>query len=217
MLTHLSVWLIWQQIWWAHERWLVQFKRQGQAGEGGEEWKWRGRQGCRVRVEGPKKGKWIPDGLFLVLTEGLARATRPYCSSDTPSSPGSLWWGLSVSQHAVASFCDGLLHSTKLLLVINGAFTLHCWLGVKRRTSSLWRVKRKAIYYCRRSAPFVGWAKAERCAVISQAARWQRRSTLTSPQSLSTAQFGNYTCQTHIFLHFCLFIVIFERAVTQSV
>lgn len=60
-----------------------------------------------------------------MLTEGLARATRPYCSSDAPSTTRSLCRGSSVSQQAVANICDGLSHSTRLLLVINGAFTLH--------------------------------------------------------------------------------------------
>lgn len=122
--THLSIWLIWPQIWWPHERLLVEFKRQGQARERGEGWTQGGRQGWRNGVEGWKKGKWIPDGLFLVLTEGLARATRPYCSSDAPSTTRTLWRGSSVAQQAVTNACDGLRRSTRLLLVINDAFTL---------------------------------------------------------------------------------------------
>ena len=54
-----------------------------------------------------------------MLTEGLARATRPYCSSDAPSTTRTLWRGSFVSQQAVANLCDGLRRSTRLLLVIN--------------------------------------------------------------------------------------------------
>lgn len=85
VLTHLSVW----PIWWP-QRWTVQLKRQGQACGRGQEWTWRRRQGWRKRVEGQKKGKWIADGLFLVLTEGSARATRAYCSRGAPSNTDSL-------------------------------------------------------------------------------------------------------------------------------
>lgn len=82
------------------------------------------KQGWRNGVEGQKKGKWIPGGLFLVLTAGLVRATRLYCSSDTPSTTGSLWRTSAVSQQVVSNTCDGLSCRTKLLLFINGAFTL---------------------------------------------------------------------------------------------
>lgn len=71
--------------WWSWKDRVRHVKegRDGSREEGRDEGTgWRGRG----------KGKWIPDGLFLVLTKGFARATRPYCcSSDGASSTHTLY------------------------------------------------------------------------------------------------------------------------------
>lgn len=79
-----------------------------------------------VKREGRwKEVKWIPDGLCLVLTEGLVKPTRLYCSTDTLFTTSTLQRNRSVSQQAVTNACDGLRQNTRLLLGYNLVFSLH--------------------------------------------------------------------------------------------